>query len=94
MCTHHSNSCALCEKPCRKSDKAIEYDNCLKWHHAACIEMPPDHYNTLNSCLSLGVKGLLWLCDTCSKNTNTVQLHGKKRLLSKLVKNSQRPYLG
>ena len=84
MRTHCSNSCRLCEKPCRKSDKAIECINCLKWHHAACIEMPPDHYNTLNSCLSLGVKGLLWLCDICSKSTSTVNSMVKKEITEQI----------
>ena len=84
MHTHHSNSCGLCEKPCRKSDKAIECDNCLKWHHAACIEVPPDHYNALNSCLFLGVKGLLWHCDICSKDTSTVNSMVKKEITEQI----------
>ena len=72
MIIHHFGSCGVCEKPCRKSDKAIKCDNCLKWYHAACIKIPLDYYIALNSCLSLEVKGLLWLCDTYGKNTSTV----------------------
>ena len=78
MCTHRSDCCGVCEKLCRKSDKVIECDNCLKWYHAACIKMPLDQYNALNFCLSLKVKGLLWLCDTCSNNTSTVNTMVKK----------------
>ena len=84
MHTHHSNSCGICEKLCRKSDKAIKCNNCLKWYHATCIEIPPDHYNILNSCLFLGVKGLLGLCDTCSKNTSIVNSMVKKEITEQI----------
>ena len=52
MHTHHFDCCGVCEKLCRKSDKAIEYDNFLKWYYATCPKMSLDHYNALNSCLS------------------------------------------
>ena len=39
MCIHCSDCCGVCEKLCRKSEKAIECDNCLKWYHATCIKI-------------------------------------------------------
>ena len=61
MCIYCFDSCGICDKSSKNADIAIECDNCLKWYHTACIKMPLEHYNALNSFISLKVKGLLWL---------------------------------
>ena len=51
--------CVVCEKGCRRNQRAIPCDECDKWFHANCISMNKAEFEDLCKPSSA------WQCMTC-----------------------------
>lgn len=55
--------CPCCDLIVDDSDNALECEGfCKKWHHAACVDISKDNYDSISS---LGTK-VKWFCDPCT----------------------------
>ena len=52
------NPCGKCERPFR-SNRGIQCEDCMFWHHIKCIEMTVGEYN------SLSISTDSWFCKNC-----------------------------
>jgi len=50
-----NENCGVSDKICKKADDALECDQCVKWYHAECRNMPNQHYKALSKCLNLKI---------------------------------------
>ena len=59
FCSECLAPCGLCGLQCRRSEKAVQCDNCDLWIHTKCCNIDDPKYSELmhSSCT--------WVCDTC-----------------------------